>query len=141
MTNSLANPVFTFEFAVPHEAMDENGHANNVNYVQWMQDAAVRHYEFLGGIPITQALGVTWVVRSHLVEYLSPALEGDLLEVRTWLANLRRVRSLQRYEFVRKTDGQLLARGETDWVLVEIAIGRPVSIPREIAAVFPILAD
>jgi acyl-CoA thioester hydrolase len=129
MTNPLSDPIFTHEFIVPPDAMDENGHANNVNYVQWMQDAAVRHYEFLGGIPITQALGLTWVVRSHLIEYLSPAFEGDLLEVRTWIANLRRVRSLRRYEFIRKKDRQLLARGETDWVLVEIA------------AVFPIQPD
>lgn len=141
MTNSLNDPIFTHEFIVPPDAMDENGHANNVNYVQWMQDAAVRHYEFLGGIQITQALGLTWVVRSHLIEYLSPAFEGDLLEIHTWIANLRRVRSLRRYEFIRKKDSQLLARGETDWVLVEIATGRPVSVPLEIAAVFPLQPD
>ena len=141
MTNSTTNPVFSYEFTVPPEAMDENGHANNVNYVQWMQDVAVRHYEFLGGIPITQTLGLTWVVRSHLIEYLLPAFEGDRLEVRTWIANLRRVRSLRRYEFVRQPDGQVLARGETDWVLVEASTGRPVSVPGEIAAVFPIRPD
>jgi acyl-CoA thioester hydrolase len=134
-------PIFAYEFTVPRDAVDENGHANNVAYVQWMQDVAVRHYESLGGIPITQALGLTWVVRSHFIEYLQPAFEGDRIEVRTWVANLRRVRSLRRYQFARQPGDQILARGETDWVLVEASTGRPVSVPREIAAVIPILQD
>jgi hypothetical protein len=54
-------------------ALVENGHVNNVQFVQWMQDAAVRHYESLGGILLTQALETTWVVRSHNIEYLRPA--------------------------------------------------------------------
>jgi acyl-CoA thioester hydrolase len=141
VTNSKTDPIFTYEFTIPPEAMDENGHVNNVNYVQWMQDAAVRHYGFLGGVPVTQALGLTWVVRSHRIEYFLPAFEGERLEVRTWIADLRRVRSLRRYEFLRLPDRQLLTRGETDWVLVDAASGRPVSVPPEIAAVFPMLPD
>jgi acyl-CoA thioesterase FadM len=35
-------------------------------------------------------------VRSHLVEYLRPAFEGQRIRVSTWVANLRRVRSLRR---------------------------------------------
>ena len=48
-------PIYTYEFTVPDEAVDENGHVNNVMYVQWMQDAAVRHYEAMGGVGPTQA--------------------------------------------------------------------------------------
>ena len=29
-------------FTVPPEAVDRNGHVNNVVFVQWMQDAAIR---------------------------------------------------------------------------------------------------
>src|SRR5512137_2739528 len=116
MTNSLTHPVYAFAFSVPQEAIDENGHVNNVYYVQWMQDAAVRHYEFIGGVLPMQALGATWVVRSHHIEYLAPAFAGDEIEIRTWVVNVRRVRSLRRYEFVRRSDGRLLSKGETDWV-------------------------
>jgi len=28
-------------FTIPENVIDENGHVNNVAYVQWMQDAAV----------------------------------------------------------------------------------------------------
>jgi acyl-CoA thioester hydrolase len=136
-----ADPVYRYEMTVPAEALDENGHVNNVHFVQWMQDVAVRHYESIGGVPATQALGATWVVRSHRVEYLAPSFAGDVLEVRTWIANLRRVRSLRRYEFWRKSDNRLLVRGETDWVFVEAATGRPMAVPPQVAATFPMLPD
>ena len=135
------NPVFSYTLLVPQTAIDENGHVNNVHYVQWMQDVAVRHYESIGGVPPTQAIGATWVVRSHTIEYLKPAFAGDEIEIHTWVATLRRVRSLRRYEFIRALDGKLLAKGETDWVFVDVRSGYPVAIPENIAALFPVLPD
>jgi acyl-CoA thioester hydrolase len=141
MANSLTQPVYIYTFVVPQDAIDENGHVNNVHYVQWMQDVAVRHYEFIGGVPPMQALGATWVVRSHHIEYLAPAFAGDEIEIRTWVVNVRRVRSLRRYEFVRKSDGRLLSRGETDWVFVNAVSGRPLAIPEEVVHLFPLLTE
>ena len=132
------NPVYRYEFTVPADALDENGHVNNVRYVQWMQEAAVRHYESIGGIPPTQAIGATWVVRSHNIEYLRPAFAGDRLEVQTWVANIRRVRSLRRYRFIRLSDGKLLVKGETDWVFVDAKTGAPRLVPDEIIRIFPL---
>lgn len=135
------DPIYRYTFTVPAEALDPNGHVNNVQYVQWMQDVAVRHFSALGGMQPTQALGATWVVRSHNIEYLSPAFMGEQLEVRTWVADIRRVRSLRRYEFVRPADDKLLVRGVTEWVFVDAKTGRPLSIPDEVLRVFPMLPD
>lgn len=134
-------PVFSYEFSIPDEAVDENGHANNVMYVQWMQDAAVRHYEAMGGTQPTQAIGATWVVRSHTVEYLRPAFAGQRIRVETWVVNMRRVRSLRRYRFLRVADEQVLVRGETDWVFVDAANGAPRAIPAQIASLFTLVPD
>jgi acyl-CoA thioesterase FadM len=68
-----------------------------------MQDIAVQHYTHLGGLSPTQAIGATWSY-VHQIEYLRPAYLDDQIEGRT-VANLRRVRSSRRYEFVRKSDG------------------------------------
>jgi acyl-CoA thioester hydrolase len=141
MTISPLNPVYSYEFTVPADALDENGHVNNVRYVQWMQDAAVRHYESIGGIPLTQAIGATWVVRSHNIEYLRPAFADDRIEVRTWVVNIRRVRSLRRYRFIRVADGKLLVKGETDWVFVDARTGVPMAVPEEIIRIFPLLPE
>ncbi len=130
--------VFRYRMTIPQDAIDGNGHVNNVAYVQWMQEAAIRHFEALGGTPLMEAAGATWVVRSHKIEYLSPAFAGEEIEVRTWIANARRVRSLRKYEFVRPSDGKALVRGETEWVFVDARDGRPMAIPQNILARFPL---
>lgn len=129
--------VYSRNFIIPRSSIDANGHVNNVAYVQWMQDIAVEHYSSIGGV-IAQGPDATWVVREHRVEYLLPAFAGEELEIRTWVENVRRVRSLRKYEFFRKSDGKLLVRGETDWVFVELRTGRPLAIPDEVSSVFTI---
>ncbi len=139
MANPRPEAIYRYEFTIPPEAVDGNGHVNNVAFVQWMQEAAVRHFESLGGMAPMQAAGATWVVHSHKIEYLKPAFAGQVLEVRTWVSDVRRVRSTRHYEFVRKADGELLVKGETDWVFVDAGSGRPKTIPEAVTRVFPIL--
>jgi acyl-CoA thioester hydrolase len=133
--------VFLWRFTVPAAAMDQNGHVNNVVYIQWMQEAAIRHSEACGGTAAMRALGCTWVVRSHQIEYLSPAFANDTIEAATWVVNFRRVRSLRRYRFSRPADARLLAEGSTDWVFVDAATGRPRAIPVSVSACFPVVPD
>ena len=135
---SYKEDIYRYRFTIPENAVDENGHVNNVTYVQWMQDAAVRHYNAMGGREPTQAINATWVVRSHMVEYLRPAFAGEEIEVLTWVVNMRRVRSIRRYQFRRGGDGETLVRGETEWVFVDAMTGRPRSVPDEITGLFRI---
>ena len=132
----MAPAIFREEFLVPPGAIDGNGHVNNVVFVQWMQDVAVRHFDSAGCGEAMSAARATWVVRSHTIEYLAPAFAGDWLEVSTWIVNFSRVRSLRRYQFARMSDGKVIVRGETDWVLVNAATGRPCSIPETIQNAF-----
>jgi acyl-CoA thioester hydrolase len=127
--------IYSKLFTIPQSAIDENGHVNNVAYVQWMQDIAVEHYESIGGIE-AQGEDATWFVHEHKIEYLLPAFVGEEIEIRTWVENMRRVRSLRKYEFVRKSDGKVLVRGETDWVFVDVKTGKPLPIPQEVSKVF-----
>ena len=135
MTNT--NRVYRRSFIIPADAIDENSHANNVAYVQWMQDIAVEHYASIGGIQ-AQGKDSTWVVREHKIEYFLPAFAGEEIEIRTWVENIRRVRSLRKYEFVRSSDGRVLVRGETDWVFVDAKTGKPLPIPDQVSRVFSI---
>ena len=141
MKQQDSNAVFRHRFIVPESALDQNGHVNNVVYVQWMQDVAIRHAGSVDGTRIVQSLGATWVVRSHHVDYLAPAFAGDRVLALTWVVDFRRARSRRRYRFIRETDDAVLARGETEWVFVDATSGRPRTIPPEVTAVFPLLAD
>jgi acyl-CoA thioester hydrolase len=136
----MSNRVYSRSFTIPTDAIDENGHVNNVAYVQWMQEIAVEHYASIGGIA-AQGDGATWFVREHKIEYRLPAFAGEEIEIRTWVANLRRVRSLRKYEFVRKSDGRVLVKGETDWVFVDAKTGAPRPIPEEVSKIFGVAED
>src|SRR5664280_470037 len=134
-------PVYRIEIIVPAEAVDRNRHVNNVAYVQWMQDAAIQHSAVTGCTRMTEAIGATWVARMHRIEYLSPAFAGEAITVLTWVADFRRVRSLRRYQFIRAVDQKVLVLGETDWVLVDVATGRPRGIPCEMVSLFELVPD
>lgn len=130
-------PIYQYEVRVTPEVMDRNGHVNNVVYVQWMQEAAVAHARASGCTAACEALGATWVVRTHRVEYLSPAYAGEVVRVLTWVADCRKVRSLRRYRFIRPADQKVLAEAETDWVLVDARTGRPRGIPEQVRRTLP----
>lgn len=129
------SPAYTKTITIPTSAIDENGHVNNVVFVQWMQDIAVEHYASIGGIE-AQGPNATWVVCKHSVEYFLQAFEGEEIEVRTWVEDIRKVRSLRMYEFARKSDGKILVKGETDWVFMDTKTGRPKAIPVDVEKIF-----
>lgn len=135
--------IFRDQFPVPASAIDANGHVNNVAFVQWMQDVAVKHFETIGGMPAMGAANATWVARSHHIEYLAPAFPGDRIEAETWIADYGRARSRRRYRFSRASDGKELVRAETDWVFISVLTGRPCSIPDSIRSAFEplVIAD
>lgn len=130
------DPVFRLQFRVPPEAVDVHGHVNNVVYVQWMQDAAIAHARACGGAKLAQELGGSWFVRMHRIEYFKPAFVNDEVTVLTWVAEWRKVRSLRRYRLMRSQT--VLAEGETEWVFVDVATGRPKSISERIVSAFGI---
>lgn len=133
--------IFVQRLTVSDDVVDGNGHVNNVAYVRWMQDVAVEHFRSRVRQQQMTEWECTWVARSHHIEYLSPALPGDDIDLLTWIVNWRRVRSTRRYQFRRVADGALLARGETDWVLIDSVTGRPKSIPDAITTAFQLAPD
>jgi len=138
---TLPTAIYREELIVPESAIDENGHVNNVAFVQWMQDVAIRHFDAIGGRAAMHAVGGAWVVRSHNVEYLLPAFAGERVQILTWVASFNRALSVRRYRFLRASDGKLLVRGETLWVFVSTTTGRPLRIPAELRHAFPLLPE
>lgn len=136
MSSAQNSAIHKYQFIVDSDVIDRNGHVNNVAYVRWMQDAAVNHSRAVLPGGTYRTVQGTWVARSHHIEYLKPVFENQTIEVRTWLAGLRRVRCQRKYEFVRVEDDALVARGETDWVFVDAETARPKSIPEEVRQAF-----
>lgn len=154
--------VFEYPRQVTATEIDGLGHVGNVEYVRWLQDAAIAH-SAAQGWPTARyhEFGAGWVVRSHQIEYLAPAHLGDQIVVRTWVANLKGIRSLRKYEIYRlpspmesatiksanteppgtqaPTVWQPLAVAETLWVFISFQTRLPRRVPAEIATAFEIL--
>ena len=137
--NSQLNKKFVFssEFTVSEKETDQNQHVNNVVYVRWMQDMAEMHSGASGATETMKSLDRIWVVRSHKIEYLSPAFAGDRVEGSTWVESFRRVRAVRGSRFTRKSDEKILAQGETDWICINALNGKPCSIPEKIRNLYP----
>ncbi len=129
--------IFHYHHTVRPSEADVLGHANNVAYVQWMQQAALAHSAALGwSWQRYKDFGYGWVVRHHRIDYRQPAVPGDEIVVETWVATMQKVTSLRRYQIRRTIDGKLLATAETKWAFVNFATGQPVRIPPEMTEAF-----
>jgi acyl-CoA thioester hydrolase len=129
--------MFRHRVTVGDADLDELGHTNNIQYVRWLQDAAIAHSAHVG---LTYAryveLGGVFVVRRHEIDYLRSALRGDELEVRTHVASVMAAKSERRYEIVRLSDEMVIVRALTLWGFIDTTMGRPMRIPDEIYVAF-----
>ncbi len=154
-------PVFRRRFNVVESDVDVWNHTNNVCYVQWMQDVAVAHSEYLGwNSDRYLAEGAIWVVRSHHVDYRRSTFCGDRLLAQTWIAEMKRASCVRRYRFYKLPDeiddaaaekicgladalndpiidaSELVAEAETHWAFVSSETFRPVRVFPELTALF-----
>ncbi len=134
--------IFEYRHQVTYDEIDGVGHVNNIAYLRWMQDAAVAHSTAQGWpSEAYHQLGLGWVVRSHFIEYLVPAFSGDEIVVRTWVADMKRVTSMRRYELLRIADGKQLAVASTNWAFVRFATLQPCRVPAEVLNAFELIPD
>ncbi|HEY0982646.1 MULTISPECIES: acyl-CoA thioesterase [unclassified Schlesneria] len=134
--------IFEWKHVVVERDLDDLGHANNISYLKWMQSASMEHSSAQGwSMQAHRELGQGWVVRSHYIEYLISAQLGDEIVVRTWVANLKKVTSLRRYEMIRVSDQAVIARSASDWAYIDYVTGSPKRIPPEVAQAFEIIPD
>ncbi len=136
-------------FRVRHYEMDALGHVNNAVYLHYLEQAAIQHSAAIGypGARLAE-LGGLFIARRHEIDYLRPAVAGDLLQVVTWAAEMTGARALREYAIIRRDlpddghvpadsvlaagaalPGDLIARARTVWVWVGVSDGRPRRIP------------
>ncbi|SNR57769.1 MULTISPECIES: acyl-CoA thioesterase [Hymenobacter] len=125
-------PAFRFSRQIivqPHD-IDELDHANNVQYVRWVQDTAGEHW--LTAYPPGEREHYIWVVREHRIQYRHPALLGEQLRCTTWIGEVRGAQCQRFVHIERATDNKLLCEAETQWVLLDPHSKRPMRIEPEV---------
>lgn len=121
---------FTIRIHVQPRDIDVLGHVNNSTYQQYLERAAIAHSESLGlTLERYRTLGGVFVMRRIEIEYLRPAATGDILDVTTWVAELRGACAIRYYEIRKPGERELLLTAEALWVWVDAQTLRPRSIP------------
>ena len=123
---------FSYDFQVPDSAIDALGHANNVEYVRWVQDVAGAHWLCI--CPPEVQDRYIWVVREHRIRYLQSAFASETLRASTWVGETSGATSLRLTRLSRVSDGVLLCEAETTWVLLDPKSGRPARVTAEMVA-------
>lgn len=103
--------------------------------LRYAQDVAWHHSASRGfGRAWYAERGLTWLVRAAEVAVLAPIEVGSEIEGTTQVVGWRRVWARRRTDF-RGPDGDLVARTQIDWVLLDRA-GAPTRIPSDFDTVF-----
>jgi acyl-CoA thioester hydrolase len=129
--------IFRLKLVVGAEDIDVLDHVSNVAFVRWIQEVALAHSAAVGfDLEAYRRLGAIFVVVRHEVDYVRPALRGDVIEAQTWISSVMAAKCQRATDFVRTSDGQPLARGLTTWAFVELESGRPRRIDDELRVAF-----
>ena len=114
--------------------IDELGHVNNAVWVRWIQDMATAHWQAVA--PPKHQAAYILVVTRHEIDYLRSVGPGETVTGRTWVGEAPKGARFDRHvEFV-GDDGKPRVRAKTTWAIIEIASGRPIRVPPEVAAPF-----
>jgi acyl-CoA thioester hydrolase len=114
--------------------IDELGHVNNAAWVRWIQDMATAHWQAVA--PPAQVAAYVWVVVRHEIDYLGAVGPGETVTGRTWVGEAPRGARFDRHvEFV-GADGRTKVRARTTWAILDKATGRPLRVPKAVAAPF-----
>jgi acyl-CoA thioester hydrolase len=112
--------------------IDPAGHVNNAAYLTFFEDCAMELMVDRGWPAARMhADGFGIVAREFRIQYQSPAVLDDLLEVTTWVSQVKRASVLRHYVVKRVNDGQPIVRAQALWVWVDLNTGRPLRIPQQ----------
>lgn len=110
-------------------------HANNVQIVGWIDEAARAHGEASGLTRESMhAQDRMWFVARHEIDYLAESFEGDRIRVATWISGVGKT-TCTRVTRVWRTDpeSQLgwtrTVEALTRWVHIRLSTRKPTRIP------------
>lgn len=155
--------VYLLHVRVRYHELDPLGHVNNAVYLNWLEQAAIEHAEAAGwGAAVLAEHRGAFVARRHEIDYLRPAVAGDVLRVKTWAEALDGAKALRGYEIARfgrldpctslpadrladpddvRPVADVIVRARTLWAFVDLDNGRPKRIPPGLRDGFQVQTD
>jgi len=123
---------FSHSFCVTANDIDEQGHVNNVAYLQWIQDVAVAHWRAAATEEMLEKF--SWIVVRHEIDYKKQAFENEEITSTTWVGEWTKV-TCERFTEISRS-GDLLVKSRTLWCMIDRATSRPQKISQELIGRF-----
>jgi acyl-CoA thioester hydrolase len=124
---------FSLAIKVQEQDIDEQGRANNVVYLRWVQEVAIAHWNYAAPANLKEIY--TWVVIRHEIDYFYPALLGDDLIGYTWVGEHQGAKFDRFVKLCHAGSGKVLAEAKTTWCLLDAKTMRPRRIEQDVLGI------
>ena len=116
---------------VEWQDLDAQKHVNNAIYVTYAEEIALQELTQLGwGTDRLAEANFAITCTGVHIQYLSPAIWGEMLTVGTHTLQLHR-NGGSRYVSINRTDGSSVAECILDWKLTDLNTGNEIDLPEE----------
>jgi acyl-CoA thioester hydrolase len=122
---------FVFPVDVRFRDLDAQGHVNNAVYLTYVESARIAWWQEVTGRPWAET---GMILARTEIDYRSPAVYGDRLEVGLRCASLGRSSFVMEFRVEERGSGRLVAEGRKVLVHYDYTAGRPIPIPPELRA-------
>ena len=106
---------FYYDYTVQESDIDFNNHMNNVAYFNLINNVAEAHWAHLSTSKIAKKYN--WVAR-------------------TWIGEPTGATWWRYYSIIRVSDNKVIAKAQTNWVLLSLETKRPSRITEEVIEIF-----
>lgn len=131
MTDTIV-PRHDHAIAVESGDIDFMGHVNNANYLNWVQEAVLAHWQKIA--PPQAVAAHLWVALKHEITYRKPAFLDDTVIASVVVEKVQGASAF--YDTVIKRGEEVLAEVKSRWCCIDAETLRPARIAEEIAALF-----
>lgn len=121
-------------FTARADDIDVMGHVNNAVWVRWMEDLATAHWT--ADAPPEHQARYAWVVTRHEIDYRGNIREGESVTGETFIPEGPSGARFDRRVDFRNAAGKVIVSARTTWAMIDIATGRLMRVPAEVAAGF-----
>ena len=107
--------IYEKKISVTEQHIDGNNHVNNVQYVHWVEEIAVEHWD-----SVKHQLGYPndiWMLLDHHIQYKKQVYLGDIITVKTYPKLPEGIRQPRKVEFYR--NGELVVDSLTLWIFMD----------------------
>ncbi|WP_438726868.1 acyl-CoA thioesterase [Parasphingorhabdus sp. DH2-15] len=117
--------------------IDFMGHVNNANYLHWVQDAVIAHWERIA--PPAAVAEHLWVALKHEITYRKPAFIDDEVIATVILEKVHGARAF--YDTVIRRGEEVLAEVKSSWCCVDAKTLRPARLTKDVITRFLPISD